>query len=193
VSEADWAYLAGLQITQFQSGGHRLYLVPAYQAVARTGYDVAALAVNAQAAADAAAGSLATQMALGLAANGVGNQPMQLPRVSMFNGGAFREWEMALSLFPNLQNANYQMTEHDRGKLLFATSGTRTWTLPAASIDMIGWFCRIRNRTGANLTLNPGSAGDAINGGTAGAAITVATGSAMLTVVCTSATAFEVA
>jgi hypothetical protein len=56
-----------------------------------------------------------------------------------------------------------------------------------------GWTCRLRNRSGAALTLNTGVAGDVINGGTAGVGITVATGSAILSVVCTGSTSFEVA
>jgi hypothetical protein len=190
VSASDWALLAGLQVTQFQNGGHRAWLVPAYQAVARTGYDVSAFATAAAASAAAASASLASQLALGTPANGVNNTPMGIPRTVMFNGGAFRAWDMAAGLIVNTQDATYQITEHDGGKLLLCTSGTRTWTLPAAADVWIGWQHRLRNRSGNNLTLaRTGS--DTING--AGSNLTVATGSAILTVVCTSTTGFEVA
>jgi hypothetical protein len=65
--------------------------------------------------------------------------------------------------------------------------------LPVATDVWIGWRARLRNHSGASLTLNPGSAADAINGGTAGTGIAIATGSAILTLVCTGANAFEVA
>jgi hypothetical protein len=190
VSAADWSFLLNLQVTQFQSGGHRTWLIPAYQAVARTGYDVAGFATQAQASAAAASGSLATQLALGTPANGVNNAPMGLPRMSMLNGEAFRAWDQAAALVVNTQDATYQITEHDGGKLLLCTSGTRTWTLPAAADVWVGWQARLRNRSGNNLTLNRTGA-DTING--AGSNLTVATGSAILTIVCTSATGFEVA
>jgi hypothetical protein len=193
MSAADWCFLQGLQVTQFQNGGHRTWLIPTYNAIGRTAKDVAYLTGQAQASAAAAAGSLATQLALGTPANGVGNEPMDLPRMAYLDGSAFRPWDMALSLYPNTQNATYQITPHDAGKLRLCTNGTRTWTLPMATNVWAGWTCRLRNRSGATLTLNTGAASDAINGGTAGVGITVATGSAILTVVCTGGTAFEVA
>ncbi len=193
MSTNDWALLQALTDQSFANGAFRQTLRPAFNAVGRTGQDAATLATQAQAAADAAAGSLATQMALGTPANGVGSDPLKLPRMVTFDSGGFRSWDMALSLYPNTQNATYQITPHDAGKLLLCTNGTRTWTLPVATDVWPGWTCRLRNRSGATLTLNTGAAGDAINGGTAGVGITVATGSAILTVVCTGSASFEVA
>jgi len=190
VSAADWAFLAARTAGDFANDGHRTYFVPSLTAIAATAIDVSAFATAAQAAAAAAAGSLATQLALGTPANGVNNTPMGIPRTVMFNGEAFRAWDMAAGLIVNTQNATYQITEHDGGKLLLTTSGTNTWTLPAATDVWIGWQARLRNRSGNNLTLaRTGS--DTING--AGSNLTVATGSAILTVVCTSTTGFEVA
>jgi hypothetical protein len=193
VSANDWALLQALTDQSFANGAFRQTLRPAFNAVGKTGQDVAGLATQAQAAADAASGSLATQLALGTPANGVGNEPMDLPRMMVLNSGGFQTWDMAMSLHPNTQNATYQITPHDAGKLLLCTSGTRTWTLPVATDVWIGWTCRLRNRSGATLTLNTGAATDAINGGTAGVGITVATGSAILTAVCTGSASFEVA
>lgn len=193
MSAADWYFLQGLQVSQFQNGGHRTWLIPTYNAVGQTAQDIGAMVTQVQASATAAAGSLATQLALGTAANGVGNEPMDLPRMTFLDSAGFRQWDMAAHHVPNLQNATYQITAHDLDKLLLCTSGTRTWTLPLAADVWIGWRARLRNRSGANLTLNPGSASDAINGGAAGAAIAIATGSAILTLVCTGANAFEVA
>jgi hypothetical protein len=190
MSAADRAFLLSLSVSQFQSGGHRQFLVPAYQAVARVGFEVSDLTASAAASAAAAAGSLATQLALGTPANGIGNEPMDLPRMSMLNSGAVRQWDVAAGLFANTQNATYQITEHDGGKLLLCTSGTQTYTLPPASAELVGWNCRLRNRSGNNLTLARTGA-DTING--AASNLTVATASAILTIVCTSATGFEVA
>jgi len=190
MSAADWAFLAARTAGEFANDGHRTWFVPSLTAVAATAIDVAAFATAAQASAAAASGSLATQLALGTPANGVNNTPMGLPRMSMLNGEAFRAWDQAAALVVNTQDATYQITEHDGGKLLLCTSGTRTWTLPAAADVWIGWQARLRNRSGNNLTLNR-TGSDTING--AGSNLTVATGSAILTIVCTSATGFEVA
>ncbi len=190
MSSADWAYLAGLATSQFENGGHRTYLVPAFNAVGQTGIDVAALAVQCQAYQEAAAANYALQVALGIAANGVGNEPMDLPRMHTLNGEAFRQWDMAAALLVNAQDATYQITEHDGMKLLLCTSGTRTWTLPAAADVWIGWQFRLRNRSGNNLTLARAGS-ETING--AGSNLTIATGSAILTAVCTGAASFEVA
>jgi hypothetical protein len=193
LSNADWALLRSLTDQSFANGAFRQNLRPAFNAVGATGQDAAAYAELALAYTNAAAGSLATQLALGTPANGVGNEPLDLPRMAFLDSAGFRQWEMAAHHVPNLQNATYQVTPHDLDKLLLCTSGTRTWTLPVATDIWPGWRARLRNRSGANLTLNPGSAADAINGGTAGAAIAIATGSAILTLVCTGANAFEVA
>ena len=193
MSEEDWTYLAARSDADFPNGLFRIYFRPSLNAIGRTAQDVAYLTGQAQASAAAAAGSLATQLALGTPANGVGNEPMDLPRLAYLDSGGFRPWDMALSLYPNTQNATYQITPHDAGKLLLCTNGTRTWTLPVTTDVWPGWTCRLRNRSGAALTLNTGAATDAINGGTAGVGITVATGSAILTAVCTGSASFEVA
>jgi hypothetical protein len=193
MSEEDWTYLAARSDADFPNGLFRIYFRPSLNAIGRTAQDVAYLTGQAQASAAAAAGSLATQLALGTPANGVGNEPMDLPRMAYLDSGGFRPWDMALSLHPNTQNATYQITPHDAGKLLLCTNGTRTWTLPMATDVWPGWTCRLRNRSGATLTLNTGAATDAINGGTAGVGITVTTGSSILTLVCTGSTSFEVA
>lgn len=190
MSAADWAYLAARTNADFINDGHRTFFVPSLTAIAATAIDISAFATAAQASAAAASASLATQVALGTAANGVGNEPMDLPRMVMFNSEAVRQWDMAAALIPSTQNAAYQITEHDTGKLLLTTSGTNTWTLPLATDVWVGWTTRVRNRSGNNLTLAR-SGSDTING--AGSNLTVATGSASLTVVCTSSTGFEVA
>jgi hypothetical protein len=190
VSEADREFLATLTNAAFENDGHRTKFVPALSAIASVAQDVRVAAANAFAAQSVASASLAAQMALGTAANGVGNEPMDLPRMSMLNGEAFRQWDMAAGLIVNTQDATYQIVEHDSAKLLLCTSGTRTWTLPAGTDVWIGWQARLRNRSGNNLTLaRTGS--DTING--AGSNLTIATGSAILTIVCTGAAAFEVA
>lgn len=185
--------LAARQTTDWYNNGHLTLLAGDLQAMADVANLVADDAEQAVAAANAAAASYALMAALGASAYGVGNDPMDLVRASFLNSEGFRAWEMAVAHVVNTQDATYQITEHDATKLLLCTSGTRTWTLPAATDVWVGWACRLRNRSGNNLTLNTGSASDAINGGVAGTGITIATGSAILTVVCTGAAAFEVA
>jgi len=86
-------------------------------------------------------------------------------------------------------NAAYQIVLQDFGKLVFCTSGANIYNLPAAADLPEGWFCRLRNRSGVNLTLNPTGA-DTINGS---ASLAIATGSAILTAVRTGAGTLEVA
>jgi len=93
------------------------------------------------------------------------------------------------TLFSNQQNASYQIVLQDFGKLVFCTSGTNTYTFPAAADLPDGWFCRLRNRSGVNLTLNPTGA-DTLNGS---ASLAIATGSAILTAARSGAGTFEVA
>lgn len=189
MSSSDWYFLSGLTGTQFASGGHRALWQPTMTAIANTANDVGVMAIQVAAYANAAAGSLASQLALGTPANGIGNEPMDLPRMSMFSGGAALPWDMP-AMVVNVQDATYQITEHDFGKLIIATSGTRTWTLPLGTDVWVGWRTYIRNRSGNNLTLAR-SGSDTING--AGSNLTIATASPIITVVCTGATAFEVA
>lgn len=182
--------LSARVLADYLDNKHLINLMGDLNAIAAVANLTASSATQAAASASAAAGSLATQVALGLPANGVGNEPLDLPRMSMLNGEAFRQWDMAAGLQVNTQDATYQITEHDSGKLLLCTSGTRTWTLPAASDVWVGWQARLRNRSGNNLTLDR-TGSDTING--AGSSLTIATGSAILTIVCTGAAAFEVA
>ena len=185
--------IARLQIrvlADYLNSNHLTNLIPDLNAIAVVANAVSAWAEQAQASANAASASYALQVALGLAANGVNNSPMGLPRMVQLNSEGFRLWDMAVSHVVNTQDATYQITEHDATKLLLCTSGTRTWTLPAATDVWVGWQCRLRNRSGNNLTLNR-TGSDTINGAASG--ITIATGSAILTVVCTGSAAFEVA
>ncbi len=86
-----------------------------------------------------------------------------MPRVVEHGSAAFAEIDSIRGLFPLLMNASYQIVQQDFGKLVFCTSGTNTYTLPSAADLPDGWFCRLRNRNGVNLTLNPTGA-DTING-----------------------------
>ncbi|MCC6720442.1 MAG: hypothetical protein IT555_21425 [Acetobacteraceae bacterium] len=193
MSASDWTYLQGLAVSQFQNGGHRSFLVPAFNAVGQTGQDVAALATQAQASADSASTSYALQLSLGGGAYGVGTDPMRLPRTVQLNSAAFLDWQVMHGTFPSTQNATYQIAPPDFGKLLLCTSGTRTWTLPLATDLPDGWWCLVRNRSGNNLTLNLAGGAETINGGSAGAGISIATGTAIQRAIKTGSTSFEVA
>ncbi len=185
----------------YLNGGHVGYFVPDMVRMANTANYAALMAGEAEDHAASAASSYALQVALGTSAYGVGTDPMDLPRLQQFGGSAFRDWEADTSIQPNTQNATYTITALDHGKLLLCTSGTRTWTLPIApgntgSAIWIGWTCLIRNRGAGSITLNPGSASDAINAVAAGSGVTIAVSTATLgafaRVVCTGANSFEV-
>jgi len=189
MSSADWALLRALTDQSFASGAFRQNLRPAFNAVGATGQDAAAYADLALAYANAAAASYALALALNGGGQGVGTEPLDLPRVVEHGSAAFAEIDSIRGLFPVLVNASYQIVLQDFGKLVFCTSGTNTYTLPAAADLPEGWFCRLRNRSGASLTLAPTGA-DTINGS---ASLAIATGSAILTAVRTGAGTFEVA
>lgn len=176
MSAEDWSYLGGLAVTQFQNGGHRTYLVPAFNAVGRTAQDVSALATSTSALAAAAASSYALMAALGASAYSIGTAAMSLPRVADLGPGAFTDPQYDAGVIVNLQNAAYQITLHDFGKLLLDTSGTNTYTLPAATDLPEGWWCLYQNFSGVNLTLAR-SGTDTIN--SAATSVTVATGAAI--------------
>lgn len=175
--------------SQYLDGKHVIYWVGDMNDMAAVALWTSTLASQAQAFLTGASAMYALQVALGVPANGIGNEPMDLPRMSMFSGGAALPWDMP-AMVVNVQDATYQITEHDFGKLIITTSGTRTWTLPLGTDVWVGWRTYIRNRSGNNLTLAR-SGSDTING--AGSNLTVATASPIMAVVCTGATAFEVA
>lgn len=174
--------------SQYLSGGHRTYLISDFNDVAAVGQMTANNATQAAASAASAASSYSLMVALGASAYGVGIDATDLPRVASFPSGGFAELLAALGIFPNTQNGSYQITPHDFGKLLLTTSGTNTWTLPLAADLPEGWFCRWRNRSGNNLTLNRSGA-DTFNA--AATTIALATGTSGM-IVRTSSTTLEV-
>ena len=99
----------------------------------QTGQDVASPAVQAQAPADAAALSYQQQLTLGGGSCGIGTEALKLPRTADHGQLSFVDLVPALGVFPNTQNATYQIALPDFAKLLLCTSGTRTWTLPLAT------------------------------------------------------------
>ena len=189
MSNADWALLQALTDQSFANGAFRQNLRPAFNAVGAAGLDAAAYAELALAYANAAAASYALALALTGGGQGIGTTMLALPRVVEHGSAAFAEIDAIRGLFPNQQNASYQIVLQDFGKLVFCTSGTNTYTFPAAVDLPDGWFCRLRNRSSVNLTLNPTGA-DTLNGS---ASLAIATGSAILTAVRTAAGTFEVA
>jgi len=177
-------------VAQYLTNGGYVTLFPQDMAsVALIAQYVAQQASAAGSSATLAAGSLAAAQAITGGGQGIGTEPLDLPRVVEHGRAAFAEIDSIRGLFPLLVNAAYQIVLQDFGKMVFCTSGTNTYTFPAAADLPDGWFCRLRNRSGANLTLNPTGA-DTINGS---ASLAIATGSAILTAVRTAAGTFEVA
>lgn len=172
----------------YLNGGHVPLFVPDMNAAATIANYTAAQATAAAASAASAASMYVLSLALSIPAYGVGIDTMDLPRVSALGSLAFMDAPGALGVFANTQDATYQIRPDDFGKLLLTTSGARTYTLPLAADLPEGWFCRWRNRSGSNLTVNRSGA-DTLNA--AATTIALATGTSGL-IVRTSASTFEV-
>ncbi len=190
MSNADWALLQALTDQSFANGAFRQNLRPAFNAVGATGQDAAAYAELALAYANAAAASYALALALTGGGQGIGTEPLDLPRVVDLGSAAFADADQLTGIFPATLNAAYQIVPLDFGKLLLTTSGTNTWTLPLAADLPDGWWCLLRNRAGANLTIARSGA-DTLNG--AATSVTIATATAIQRAIKTSPTTFEVA
>ena len=84
----------------------------------------------------------------------LGANPFVVPSLVDFGTAAFVDADILTGVFASTQNASYQVVVHDRGRLILCTSGTQTWTLPAAASVPDGWFVRLKNRSGNTLTVN---------------------------------------
>jgi hypothetical protein len=189
ISPADVEKLTGLTEDDFAIR-YRDTLIPTLQAAGRLAQGIKDLVTlaNAGAAGSAAqaAASLASALALAGGAQGIGAGGLDVPRGIELGTGAFVDWDVATGVYPNLRNADYAVLAGDRHRLTYCTSGEYTWTLPLAADLPDGWFCRLKNRSGAILTVSRQGA-DTIDGG---ATTVIGTGGGR-TVVRTSATSFE--
>lgn len=163
--------------SHYLNGSHRQYLIPDFNDMAAVAQMTANNATSAAASATSASGALATMIGLGASAYGIGIDGTYLVRGASLGSAAFASADLLRSCRARVADSNYQIVPHDFGfVMLLATSGTRTYTLPAwADMPEHAPLLRGKNRSGNNLTINPGAA-DAINGGTAGVGVTVATG-----------------
>ncbi len=144
--------LANRVLGDYLNNGHLTNLMGDLTAIAALANFVSSLATQSQSSASAAAASLASMQALGASAYGIGTASLSLPRASDLGSAAFGDAQYQNGFVTNLQNAAYQITLHDYGKVLLTTSGTNTFTLPAATDLPDGWWCGFMNISGANLT-----------------------------------------
>lgn len=179
--------LAGRVAADYANGGHRTVFVPDLNAVATVAGGVAVDAASAASAAIQAAASLAAALDLTGGAVDIGGDQLALPRNTELGEAAFSDVMQMVGLWPETRDATYQILPQDFAKVVRATSGTRTWTLPAAESVPDGWWIVFKNRSGNNLTINR-SGSDTIDA--AATSLTIATG-ASLTVVKASATTWE--
>ncbi len=179
--------LAGRVKEHYYNNGHLLYLDGDLHAIASLANYVANQSVQALASANAAGAYLALMQAFGVLAYAIGPTSMALPRVSDLGSAAFGDAQYSTGIVVSQQNAAYQMTVHDYGKLLLDTSGTNTYTLPLATDLPDGWWCMGQNFSGANLTWAR-SGSDTINN--AATSVTTASGEAIVTVVRRSSSLF---
>jgi hypothetical protein len=176
-------------VSDYYNGGHTTHFINDLNDMAAVADYAGDQAAEAAASSAAASASYALSLGFSLAAYGIGTQPLHLPRAGSLGALAFMGQE-ALRVLPNTQNATYQITPHDFGKMLLTTSGTNTWTLPLAADLPEGWWCLYRNRSGNNLTINRSGA-DTFNA--AATTLAISTGAAIGMIVRTGATTFEVA
>lgn len=135
---------------------------------------ISAAEISAVAANAAAQSALATALSITGGAQGVGADPLDVPRVAELGSAAFFSAGALRGRWPVAPGAAYQIVPEDYGKLLIADTGTLTWTLPLLSDLPPGWWVAGWNRSGANLTINRTSP-DVI--GNAGTSLTIADGS----------------
>jgi len=166
--------LAGRVLADYLDNKHLLNLMGDLNAIAAVANYAAAQATQAAAAAAGAAGSYALMEDLGAAAYSIGTASLSLPRAGDLGSAAFREWQYAHGVITSLQNAAYQVTLHDYGKLLLTTSGTNTFTLPLGTDLPQAWWCLYMNLSGNTLTFAR-SGSDTINAAATSAAIAGAT------------------
>jgi hypothetical protein len=102
-------------------------------------------------------------VALGAGVYGIGiGAQLNLPRVANLGSAAFGEFDVEHAIFVTEQTSAYQITPHDRNKLILVPSGTVTLTLPLAADLPAGWACRWMNISTNNLTFAR-SGSDTIN------------------------------
>lgn len=165
MSTANIAYLEGRTDADFEGFNHLTYFRPSLLAVAGVGRYVADLAGEAEASAAAAAASYASQVNLGAGVYGIGlGGQLHLPRVANLGTAAFGDFDVEHNIYVNEQTSAYQITPHDRNKLLLVPSGTVTLTLPLGTDVPAGWSCRWMNISTNNLTFAR-SGSDTINAG----------------------------
>jgi len=179
--------LAARVAGDYANGGHRTVFVLDLNAVADVGNEMVVNADSAIAAADQAAASLALALEITGGAAAIGGDPLDLPRNTELGSAAFVDAWALVGMLVETHDATYQIVPGDLRKVLRATSGTRTWTLPVAADVPLGWWCVAKNRSGNNLTINRGSS-DTIDA--AATSLTIATG-ASLTIVKATATTWE--
>lgn len=190
MSAADWTYLKAVTNAYFANGAFRQNLYVALNAVGQTGIDAAAAAEVCNSYWTLMSATYTLAAGLGAGTQAIGTDPNGLVRNYELGSAAYADIDQVRNIFTVLANSAYQITPNDHGKLIYTTSGTNTWTLPTYSDVRPGFFCYIRNRSGANLTISRNA--NTING--AASDLTVTTGTARQTLHrLDTASAFEVA
>lgn len=179
--------LAGRVAADYANGGHRSVFIPDLNAVATVANDVATDAASAESAAVQAAASLAAALELTGGAVEVGTDQLGVPRNAELGDAAFADAMQIAGQFVDTRDATYQILPQDFSKVLRATSGTRTWTLPLAANVPDGWWIVCKNRSGNNLTVSRAGS-DTIDA--AATSLTIATGASAI-IVKASATTWE--
>lgn len=149
------ARLAARTLEQYLAdSGYVEIFPPDLNAVATIGSYATTKAAEMQAAVALVSASVALAQAIVGLTQKVGTEVLSLPRNIELGSAAFVDTEQLRGIYPNTQNAAYQILPQDYGKLLITTTGTNTWTLPEAADLPEGWWCAYRSRGTGNLTIN---------------------------------------
>lgn len=117
--------------------------------------------------------SLAMALSITGGAQGVGTDPLDVPRITELGDAAFASVDWLMSAVMQQVTAGFSLVPIDRNKVFVATTSSITITLPAIADVPPGWWVTIKNRSGGNITVD--RAGVNLNG--AASNLTVANGS----------------
>lgn len=173
MSESARSRLALRRQADYDGFGYAPLLDDDLNAIATVGNQVASDMTATALSATIAQNSLALAQALIGLTQGVGVDPLDVVRNIDLGSAAFASASQLSGVFVRTRGAAYQIVPQDNRLVLLATSGTLTWTLPLLADLFPGWFIWVKNRTGANLTINR-SGTDVIDA--AGTSIVLATG-----------------
>lgn len=167
--------LAGRTNSDYSGFGHLDYLTGDYRAIAVIANFIALMAELSESSAETAEQALAAALEIIGGAQGIGTQPMELPRNTELGPMAFVGRTERLHLYPmDVGDDSDTITPDDMGKLVLSDAGTVTLPAGTAPGMGVGWIVAVKNYHSSNsLTVDCDGGSDTIDGG---ASISIAAG-----------------